>query len=215
MGEWFKPYSNPVALLAVLILGSVIALIGAAVLGIDHGVLSGMGRTDFARGLITYLFAIVTIGIAVALVLSALINPQSSPEHDARFQQGKEILALLLGVFGTMVGFYFGSETVAASKAEQLLQVSTLDIAPQPVSPTGSFTFRGVVRGGTAPYRFGAAQGSDKVDLTDVAGEGGWIVKQLQLKTPKPGESQYIHLLIQDGAGKQIEQYAAIKVTAP
>ena len=77
--------------------------------GWDKGVLQSMSRTDYARGLITYLFAVVTIGTAVVLVVSALTT-SADDQHEKRFQRGKEILSLLLGVFGTIVGFYFGAE---------------------------------------------------------------------------------------------------------
>jgi len=89
-------FANPVVGLTVLIVMSVVALIGAAVLGIDKGVLQNMGRRDYARGLITYLFAVVTIGAAAVLVLSALTSNGSTAEAN-RFENGKEILSLLLG----------------------------------------------------------------------------------------------------------------------
>ena len=82
MSEWRGVYQNPVVLLAVVIIMSIIALIGAAVVGWDRGnVLLSMGRSDFARGLITYLFAIVTICIAVALMLSAVATPRRNPKR--------------------------------------------------------------------------------------------------------------------------------------
>ena len=74
---------NPVVLIAVLILLSVFVLIGSAIFGIDRGVLTGMSRIDFARGLITYLFAIVTIGTAVVLVVSGLTG-LDDPHNDRR-----------------------------------------------------------------------------------------------------------------------------------
>src|SRR5215469_14812184 len=96
--------SNPVVALTIVLVLSVIALIGAAVLGLDKGVLLSMGQRDFARGLITYLFAVVTIGTAAILVLDALTAPVQVqyPQGDQRFEHGKEILTLRLGIFGTI-----------------------------------------------------------------------------------------------------------------
>ena len=100
-----KAYLNPVTILAGGMLLAIVLLIGASTLGLDKGlVLSKMGQIEFARGLITYLFAVVTIGTAVVLVVSALTT-EETPAHERRFERGKEILALLLGVFGTIVGF--------------------------------------------------------------------------------------------------------------
>jgi hypothetical protein len=211
--ECLKIYSNPVVALAVLIIASVICLIGLAVFGVDKVVLCGMAKADFARGLITYLFAVVTIGCAVALIPHALVPTTDADDaHEKRFQRGKEILSLLLGLFGTIVGFYFGSETVKGAQNEPaMLQVSSLDLSPQPATTTGTLTIRAVVKGGSPPYRYGIMQGKAASELTDVAAEGGWIVKQLPVRAPAQGESQSIHILIQDAADKKVEQAAPIR----
>lgn len=209
-GEWSVNFSNPIVVLASLILLSLFVMIGAAMMGIDHGFLNNMARADLARGLITYLFAVVTIGIAVALVLSTLVGPESNDATDGRFQRGKEVLSLLLGVFGTIVGFYFGSEATKASGQEPYA-LSTLDLAPEPVGPTGLVTIRAVVKGGTPPYHFGVAQGTDNVDVKDLAYDGGWIVKQFQLPAPKQGEVQTLHLIVEDSGKKRVEQSTPVR----
>jgi len=56
--------------IAMLLVGSVIALIAAAVLGLDRGVLQNMANPEYARGLITFLFAVVTIGSALLLIVA-------------------------------------------------------------------------------------------------------------------------------------------------
>ena len=91
--EWSANFANPIVVLATLILLSLFVMIGSAMLGIDHGFAAGMARADLARGLITYLFAVVTIGIAVALVLSTLVGPQPTDANDGRFQRAKEVLS--------------------------------------------------------------------------------------------------------------------------
>jgi len=110
----FKAFMNPVVVLAGIIVLSVLFLILCAIFGWDKGELQNMSRTDYARGLITYLFAVVTIGTAVVLVVSALTT-SADDRHEKQFQRGKEILSLLLGVFGTIVGFCFGAEVSGSS----------------------------------------------------------------------------------------------------
>src|SRR6185312_5841331 len=101
---------SPVTLIALLILLGVMFLLMMAIFGWDRGhVLITMAQPDFARGLITYLFTVVTIGTAIVLIISGLTGGDKE-----QFDRGKEILGLLLGVFGTMVGFYFGSEVTHA-----------------------------------------------------------------------------------------------------
>ena len=208
--HWTRPYKNPVVMLAVFVVLSIILLIGASVLGIDHGVLKGMSDVPFARGLITYLFAIITIGIAVALVLSAITGPPPSEASDARFQRGKEILSLLLGVFGTIVGFYFGAETTNAQRLTPLT-LSTLDVTPAGPDQN-ELVVRAVVAGGEAPFRFGIGQNEEDVKLTDVAPAGGWIVKQIATHAPTDGSLDIVHVLVEDATGKQSEQSAPFKV---
>jgi len=67
----------------------------------------GISNIDYARGLITLFFAVGTIAIALMLTISALF--QTGEEAKDRFDRGREILGLLIGIFGTIVGFYFGS----------------------------------------------------------------------------------------------------------
>jgi hypothetical protein len=83
---------------------------------------------DFSRGLITVTFTFGTMLTAFVLVLTALFGgtdrTQSTDpqviEADAkavrellkaRFDMGKEVLGLLIGIFGTILGFYFGSSS--------------------------------------------------------------------------------------------------------
>jgi uncharacterized membrane protein len=219
MSEWRAVYLNPVVLLAVVIIMSIIGLIGMAVVGWDRGnVLVSMGRSEFARGLITYLFAIVTICIAVALMLSAVVATTEETEAtEKRFQRGKEILSLLLGVFGTIVGFYFGSDTSNVNRPEQQPpQLSTLDFTPSPFSIAnsgGKVTVRAVVKGGMPPYRYAISRStSDSPTLEDAAGEGGWIIRDVELKDVKEGQPATIRIVVQDAAKRGVEQAAAVQV---
>jgi uncharacterized membrane protein len=71
-----------------------------------QGFLESLKDADTARGLITFLIAVVTVAIALILTLSSIIS--SSPDMKDRFAQGKEVLTVLIGVLGTIVGFYYG-----------------------------------------------------------------------------------------------------------
>jgi len=206
--------SNPIVVIAMMIVVSVIALIGAAVIGIDRGgVLSAMARSEFARGLITYLFAVVTIGTAVVLVLAALLSA-GDDISEKRFQHGKEILSLLLGVFGTMVGFYFGAETASSTRTDvAVVRLSPIDVSPETVAAGGKITIRAVVSGGTPPYRFGIVLGTEEPRPREAVPSSGWIVKELAIPTSTPpGELLSVRLTVQDGAGKRADQAAQVAV---
>ncbi len=70
----------------------------------------GKGYSNEARGLITTLFAIMTVTLALILILSVLFS--SSPDYEKRFVLGKEVLTIFIGILGTIVGFYFGSAPI-------------------------------------------------------------------------------------------------------
>jgi hypothetical protein len=206
--------ANPIVFIAVMIVVSVIALIGAAVVGMDRGqVLSAMARSEFARGLITYLFAVVTIGTAVVLVLAALLSSGDSVS-EKRFQNGKEILSLLLGLFGTMVGFYFGSETASAPRSDAaVFRMSSIDVTPDTVRADGRITIRAVVSGGTPPYRFGIAFGKEDPKPEEVVPTSGWIVKEVPVSSAaRAGEILVVRVSVSDSAGKRTDQTSQVAI---
>ena len=91
---------------------------------------SGISNIDYARGMITLLFAVGTIAIALILTISALF--QSGDEAKERYDRGREILGVLIGIFGTIVGFYFGSaNSESAPEANRPLLI--VDIAPKSI----------------------------------------------------------------------------------
>lgn len=60
---------------------------------------------EYARSLITFLVAVSTVAIAFLAILTAMVLR----EFKERFALAKEVLTLLIGILGTIVGFYFGA----------------------------------------------------------------------------------------------------------
>ena len=90
---------------------SIVVVVGAMMFVADlvtgGGTRNDIRDTEYARGIITVLFGVGTIGIALLITLSAIfLNDQNAKE---RFDRGKEVLSLLLGIFGTIIGFYYGT----------------------------------------------------------------------------------------------------------
>ena len=198
---------EPVVVIAIMILGGVILLIGSAIFGFDKGhVLMGMARVEFARGLITYLFAIVTIGTAVLLVVATLTGP-ADEHNEKRLQRGKEILALLLGVFGTIVGFYFGSEVGGAS-AEGLM-VAPLRITRTGTPPNIVIGLATYVNGGKEPYQYALTMGGGAPGKFEPVPEGGWIVREVKA-SDLPGDSGQISIEVRDSQNHTVRQSAHI-----
>src|SRR5258708_17466357 len=189
-----KAYFNPIGSIAFAMLLAIVLLIGASTLGLDKGlVLAKMGQVEFARGLITYLFAVVTIGTAVVLVVSALTT-EETPAHERRFERGKEILALLLGVFGTIVGFYFGSAVSTSGPAgESLITVVPIHLSSTTVAPGAPFNLTTYVTGGKAPYKFATGYDDDAVKPGEPVEASGWIFKTVAAPNPAGQKPVTLH----------------------
>jgi hypothetical protein len=202
-----SPWS-PVIIIAATILGSILLMIGAAVLNLDYGrVLARMSQVEFARGLITYLFAVATIGTAVVMIVYAL----SPDRNDNAFEHGKEILSLLLGIFGTIVGFYFGRE-VSKAPAEETPIVAPLKLSSSTAAPGQMIHLTTVASGGKAPLRFGIAFSNEKPRLTESPAPGGWIDTDVTVPPEqKPGQVE-LKVVVDDADNTETQQSANITV---
>ena len=207
-----RAFLNPVVAIALLILLSLFVLIGTALVGWDHGMLSNMSRAEFARGLITYIFAVTTIGTAVVLVVSVLTSP-ADEEHERQFQHGKEILSLLLGVFGTIVGFYFGAEVAAkAGPAPATVQVLPLHLSSTSVVAGEKIIATTHVSGGKAPYVYAIRFGEAPVDPKDKVEVSGWISTDLTAPPVKAETEVPIRIGVRDAEGRVVEAGATVLV---
>lgn len=101
-------YLSHVGVWGVALGGLVLLLLFAR--SFNPAFLQQIATIEAARGLITFLFAVATVGIAVIVVLAAFLGNGSPEELAERFQRGKDVLTILIGVFGAILGFYFGSD---------------------------------------------------------------------------------------------------------
>jgi hypothetical protein len=209
--EALRSFLNPVVLIAISILVAIFVLIGSAIFGLDKGVLVSMGRADYARGLITYLFAVVTIGTAVVLVVSGLTGTESN-SHKERFNRGKEVLSLLLGVFGTIVGFYFGSEVGGAQLKKSSIQVAPPHLSAQSGSSGAPITVDSYVSGGVPPYVVSLSVDGDKAEASDKIDASGWYSKILKLPAVSDEKAVTLHVVAIDADGNRGESYVPVVV---
>ncbi len=143
-------WQSPIVITTIFLLTSVVVLIGATLFGLNKGdILGQLKDGEYARGLITYLFSIGTIGAFVILILAALIGKGNKEERDDRFKNAKDIFSLLIGIFGSIIGFYFGS-----IKAEQDINSNPIIIAEPIIERTDSLDFilMSHISGGVPPY---------------------------------------------------------------
>jgi hypothetical protein len=104
--------SQRVGTFALIAFGIVVAAIIIWAL-LRSNFVKDLAEAGNARGLITFLVAITTI--SVALLTSISVFYVNADELENRFSKAKDVLAILVGILGTILGFYFGSaETTPA-----------------------------------------------------------------------------------------------------
>jgi hypothetical protein len=178
-------------------------------LGIDRGVLRSMADPEYARGLITFLFAIVTIGTALVLVVSALISPDNGAS-EKQFQNGKEVFSLLLGVFGTVIGYYFGSTHGRTTASD--LKVSQLMVFPELPRVGEEVTLRALIAGGVPPCEYSITLENDTPKNNTDVPDCGMITTQMLLPTKPDPSGLSIRLKVVDAAGHEVDRKAQIKL---
>lgn len=98
----------------VIALGLAGLLVGAALINgifFQPAFLTTLATEGNARGLITFLFAIATIAVILVTIIATFWV--SADEVEKRGAMAKEILTILIGIMGTILGFYFGSQVDA------------------------------------------------------------------------------------------------------
>lgn len=168
--------------------------------------LAGLKDHDLARGVITYLVAGTTVAIAMILVMASIFS--GGKDLDKRFTLGKEVLTVLIGVLGTIIGFYYGASTktdgLANRAATAIYQAADLKITPEQPKVGTPFNLNGNIVGGTPPYTY-----SIKFDpavitppITDQTSADGKINHDLQVAADAPpGEVSFV-IEIKDSKGK-------------
>jgi hypothetical protein len=137
-------------------------------------VIARLSDPAFTRGLITWIISMSTIGIAFVLIYQAFFSVESS---DDRFRRGREIFTGLMGVLGTIVGFYFGS----AEKPGGIVQIAEIRFADKQLITH--------ISGGTRPYRYSiTSNDKDFAPINNKVSDDGWIIERL-LQAPKPGSA--------------------------
>lgn len=122
--------------------------------------LQDLAIIENARGLITFLLGLSTIAIALMLVIGALLGTDNEEAKEKNFNRAKEVLAILVGIFGTILGFYFGSDKATVKAAAIMLQNAGLKLSPLALarSADGSnTTLAANVSGGLPPYTYSIA----------------------------------------------------------
>jgi hypothetical protein len=132
-----------------IILPSIAAII--FMLGIFYGLAnsdfySSLSRTEQGRGLITFVFALTATAV-ILLVSIAIFFYGNTKDLTDRIGHAKDILTVVIGVLGTIMGFYFGSAV------DGRINIANITLRPpEAVDKPGKLQAR--ILGGSSPYQY-------------------------------------------------------------
>jgi len=149
--KWWENTSSIFSILGAITLATLIIIFGSSSIHSNSpGIFEQLSQIDTARGVITFLIAFTTVGIAIILALSTVVLADS-PENEKRFDRGKQVLTVLIGVLGTIVGFYFASGNKSSGEGSKPAITST----SLPNGIVGSkYGAQITVTGGTPPLKW-------------------------------------------------------------
>jgi hypothetical protein len=146
--RWWESTTSIFAVLGGFILVALSSVFAYSIATGGSDLIQELAKFDVARGVITFLIAFSTVSIALVLVISTVVL-QDSAENEKRFDRGKQVLTVLIGVLGTIVGFYFASDSKGANSP-------TITSSSIPSATAGS-PYKDVTlteNGGTAPFKW-------------------------------------------------------------
>lgn len=211
------------------IAGFFVWIMWTALLSPDQRFLLSLQNVEVARGLITFLIALGTIAIAIILALYPITT--TAQDSEKRFGQAKEILTLLIGVLGTIVGFYFGQsfgisqegQLLKESKkiienTQQALQVQPFFISNEKPKKGEAISLASWVAGGKPPYTYTISfePASAVSQISNKQSMDGYIKEMLLLQDfPDKSKEFTFKLAVKDSAGKSsIYEDKAKKIVA-
>jgi hypothetical protein len=220
------PPTDAKTAMKTLLIGSIRPLffvfLGLAVLGFiswqiggSTSILSRVNDLATARGLITFVVATATVAAAILLVLAAIISEGTESDIKMRLGEGRQVLAPLVGILGTVVGFYFGQApassaqlTTGAGQTQtqaQTLRLGAMTLSAEQAAPGGAVTVTSAVSGGTAPYGYTITLPGVGQPIAGTVAAVGEIKQVVTIPKDAKPQDVTIQLHVKDGAGVSAE----------
>jgi hypothetical protein len=200
--SWFKEalvgsvLNNPGTTVMVIIVVIIVLAIWRGLPVIDK-----LAEPAFARGLITFVICLATVGLAFMLICYAF-----SESSDDRFKRAREIFAGMLGIMGTIVGFYFGAaSTGAAPLALADIQVRGAEVATYVTG--GAPPYQGAIK---ATGKFGKDEPLTLPKEAQILSDNGWV----RFVFTKPLDTAAIEIEVKDSQNRTATRKAAFQAPA-
>ncbi len=192
--------SNALPIAVISIGGLFCILFFMAILQPDR-IIAPLANTEYARGLITFLVALVTVAIALIMTFYSVLSTVDK-HNEMRFNNAKEILTILIGVLGTVIGFYFGSAT---DKQTDLLNPSIVRLSNGQPHNGETVTMTNFVTGGEPPYVYAVTFAPNNVIGQGATGTStdGVIMHSIPISTVIEAQTEVtLEMKVWDSAGQ-------------
>jgi hypothetical protein len=112
---------------------------------------TSLAAIEQARALITFLVAFLTMGIIV--IVAVAIFWMKHDELEDRFAKAKDLITIVIGVLGTILGFYFGSISEGENRA-RALNIANIGVSSPVAQPSSTVKLSATILGGAPPYTY-------------------------------------------------------------
>ena len=176
---------------------------------------SSLAKIEQARGLITFLFTFAAM--VVIMVIAFGIFWLDVEEVKDRYASAKDLLTIVIGILGTIMGFYFGSQSSERAQMPVPFAISNFTAA-QPSD--NKIKVAGTITGGTAPYQYSITFTDPKsvITISNVNNEktaDGTIAKDLTVTIKGETTLQYT-VTAQDAKGSKTQPISGtVAIPAP
>jgi hypothetical protein len=184
-----------------------------------HGdFLSIMAKADQARGLITFLFSISTIAIFLLIAIATFWIDKDQVE--IRFSKAKDLLTVMIGIFGTILGFYYGSDANEQSQGAGAGNPapSSLLVDPGGQAAAATWTVGGLPPGKYVLYVLDSTGmlSVDSLGVNNRAADEGAVAEMVAIPAgPTKPASLNFTLVVRDANGTSHAQAADLPVVKP
>jgi hypothetical protein len=173
-----------------------------------------LSHVDQARGLITFLVAVCAVAVIMLTAIQIFWGGQSTAiTFKDRYRAAKDLVTLVVGILGTILGFYFGS-----FNGERILSLSIDDPKSYSSVMVGNdVELKATARSGTPPFQYDvllideAGKVTRRID--NARSDNGSIVAKVA--GPETPGKHTVVVLMRDGKGLQTRESIELIVGPP
>jgi amino acid transporter len=211
--EYFKSSLTLINVLFFVLITAVIILLAVGLFSSDESLLKSLQSNENARGVITFLVVFTTVSIALVLALYAIVSERDDQQLKDRFGFAKEILTALIGIVGTILGFYFASSTQITTReairselaSPQALQVASAFISNENPKKGDTVVLSSFVSGGKPPYVYSVSFSPPHIisPIADRTSPDGMIKEEVKVPESVQKDTEFtFKIAINDSSGK-------------